>query len=102
MPKQISVSEYVKKQVVKGAAAVDASCPVAADMHVYEEGDCVYDALLNQTDMEANHNKRAAATPAAAVRRLRCCWAWSTARTCSPSGRLRLSGGTVMRTVRAN
>lgn len=46
------------KQIVKGQAAVDASCPIAADVHVYEaDDDDVYDALLNQTDIAVNANK---------------------------------------------
>ena len=46
------------QQVVKGRAAVDASCPHAAEMHVYDGGgDEVYDALLNQADIGANKNK---------------------------------------------
>ena len=47
----------VKKQVVKGRAAVDASAPNAGAFHVYEEGGDVYDALLNQTDIATNKNK---------------------------------------------
>jgi len=46
------------KQVVKGQAAVDAPCPIAADVHVYEaDDDDVYDALLNQCDIAVNANK---------------------------------------------
>ena len=46
------------KQIVKGQAAVDASCPIAADVHVYEaDDDDVYDCLLNQTDIAVNANK---------------------------------------------
>ena len=45
------------QQVVKGRAAVDASCPHADEMHVYEEGGDVYDALLNQADIGENKNK---------------------------------------------
>ncbi|KAL3933464.1 MAG: hypothetical protein SGPRY_000269, partial [Prymnesium sp.] len=45
------------KLVVKGRAAVDASCPIASDCHVYDDGARVYDALLNQTDIAQNHNK---------------------------------------------
>ena len=45
------------KLVVKGRAAVDASCPIAATCHVYDEGSSVYDALLNQTNIAANNNK---------------------------------------------
>jgi hypothetical protein len=38
--------------------AVDTSCPIAADVHVYEaDDDDVYDALLNQTDIATNANK---------------------------------------------
>jgi len=45
-------------QVVKGQAAVDASCPIAADTHVYEaDDDDVYDALLSQVDISTNANK---------------------------------------------
>jgi poly [ADP-ribose] polymerase len=46
------------KQVIKGRCAVDASCPIAADMHVLDEGgDDIFDALLNQTDISVNANK---------------------------------------------
>jgi len=45
------------QQVVKGRAAADASCPHADEMHVYYEGDDVYDALLNQADIGENKNK---------------------------------------------
>ena len=46
------------QQVVKGRAAADASCPHAAEMHVYDGGgDDVYDALLNQADIGENKNK---------------------------------------------
>ena len=45
------------QQVVKGRAAVDASCPHAAEMHVYDGGGDVHDALLNQADIGANKNK---------------------------------------------
>ena len=59
------------KQVVKGRAAVDASCPRADECHVYEERDDVYDALLNQTNIANNNNKvsRATALPSAAALR---------------------------------
>ena len=43
--------------MVKGRAAVDASCPRADECHVYEERDDVYDALLNQTNIANNNNK---------------------------------------------
>ena len=46
------------RQVVKGFAAVDASCPIAEQAHVYHEGPkAVYDALLQQTDIANNNNK---------------------------------------------
>ena len=47
----------LKKEIVKGRAAVDASCPIADECHIYEQGSEVYDALLNQTDIGANKNK---------------------------------------------
>mmetsp|Transcript_4651 Transcript_4651/g.14031 ORF Transcript_4651/g.14031 Transcript_4651/m.14031 type:complete len:538 (+) Transcript_4651:28-1641(+) len=45
--------------VVKGRAAVDSYCSMAAELHVYEaeKSDEVYDALLNQTDINKNSNK---------------------------------------------
>jgi len=46
-----------KKQVVKGRAAVDSSCPIAGGFHVYEEGNDIYDVYLNQTDLRQNRNK---------------------------------------------
>jgi poly [ADP-ribose] polymerase len=52
-----SKSGGMKKEIVKGRAAVDPSCPSADDCHVYYRGDDVYDALLNQTDIGANKNK---------------------------------------------
>jgi predicted DNA-binding WGR domain protein len=46
-----------KKQIVKGHAAVDASCPIADTFHVLEEGNDIYDVYLNQTDIGQNKNK---------------------------------------------
>lgn len=43
--------------VVKGRAAVDASCPKADECHVYEQGDDIHDVLLNQTNIGENKNK---------------------------------------------
>ncbi|XP_042856863.1 poly [ADP-ribose] polymerase 2-like isoform X2 [Penaeus japonicus] len=43
--------------VVKGRAAVDALCPIAKTSHVYEDGDDIYDCMLNQTNIEFNNNK---------------------------------------------
>jgi predicted DNA-binding WGR domain protein len=55
--KAASTGGGLKKEVVKGRAAVDSSCPHADDCHVYEKGGDVYDALLNQTDIANNKNK---------------------------------------------
>ena len=52
-----SSSGGVRTEVVKGRAAVDVSCPQADSTHIYDDGKCVYDALLNQTDIGANKNK---------------------------------------------
>lgn len=43
--------------VRKGRAAVDPDCPVAPSSHVLEDGDTIFDVLLNQTDIVNNHNK---------------------------------------------
>jgi poly [ADP-ribose] polymerase len=50
-------SDGVRTEVVKGRAAVDASCPHANACHVYDDGKNVFDALLNQTDIGQNKNK---------------------------------------------
>ena len=34
--------------VKKGRAAVDSHCPIAATSHVLEEGDDIWDCMLNQ------------------------------------------------------
>ncbi|XP_059499871.1 poly [ADP-ribose] polymerase 2 [Stegostoma tigrinum] len=48
----------VKTVVVKGKAAVDSECQEkTGKAHVYGEGECVYDALLNQTNVQFNNNK---------------------------------------------
>ena len=48
----------VRKEVVKGLAAVDPSCPVAEQCHVYTYGaKGVHDALLNQVNIGNNNNK---------------------------------------------
>uniref|UniRef100_UPI00398F8A38 poly [ADP-ribose] polymerase 2 isoform X3 n=1 Tax=Pristiophorus japonicus TaxID=55135 RepID=UPI00398F8A38 len=50
--------ETVKTVLVKGKAAVDVECRVKqGKAHVYCEGDDVYDALLNQTNLQFNNNK---------------------------------------------
>ena len=45
------------KVVVKGRAAVDVNVPGASNYRVYEEGDTVYDVMLNQTNIGNNNNK---------------------------------------------
>uniref|UniRef100_UPI00358E448D poly [ADP-ribose] polymerase 2 n=1 Tax=Myxine glutinosa TaxID=7769 RepID=UPI00358E448D len=48
----------VRTMVVKGKAPVDAECKQkVGKAHVYCEGDDVYDALLNQTNLQFNNNK---------------------------------------------
>eukprot|EP00727_Mastigamoeba_balamuthi_P014275 m51a1_g9470 hypothetical protein (661) ;mRNA; f:574726-577270 len=49
--------EVKAKVIVKGRAAVDAVSGKADTCHVYEEGDCVYDCMLNQTNIGSNNNK---------------------------------------------
>ena len=36
---------------------VDKDCPSSANYHVYDDGTCVYDAMLNQTVIKKNANK---------------------------------------------
>ncbi|XP_068248872.1 poly [ADP-ribose] polymerase 2-like isoform X2 [Palaemon carinicauda] len=43
--------------VLKGRAPVDALCPVAKTYHVLEEGDEIWDCMLNQTNIQFNNNK---------------------------------------------
>ena len=43
--------------VVKGKAAVDALCPVAAGYHVYTDASGPWDFTGNQTNIGANNNK---------------------------------------------
>ena len=51
-------SKSIRTAIVKGRAAVDSYCDVAATTHVYEgSGGEVFDALLNQTDIVKNANK---------------------------------------------
>ncbi|XP_076358409.1 poly [ADP-ribose] polymerase 2-like isoform X2 [Tachypleus tridentatus] len=50
--------EQVKTVVIKGKAPVDSECTYrAGKVHVYCEGSDVYDALLNQTNLQNNNNK---------------------------------------------
>ena len=41
----------IKKVVVKGSVPVDDACPLAGSCHVYEDGNCAWDAMLNQTNI---------------------------------------------------
>ncbi|KAJ3178167.1 Poly [ADP-ribose] polymerase 2 [Geranomyces variabilis] len=45
------------KTIKKGRAAVDHEFPLASQCHVYEDDTGVYDAMLNQTEVNANANK---------------------------------------------
>ena len=47
----------MKSVMVKGAAPVDSECPVAEAHHVYSEKSGVWDAMLNQTNIQNNNNK---------------------------------------------
>lgn len=59
VPKEeIKVEETVKTVVMKGKAPVDAECKAKlGKAHVYCEGKEVYDAMLNQTNLQFNNNK---------------------------------------------
>ncbi|XP_018018963.1 poly [ADP-ribose] polymerase 2 isoform X2 [Hyalella azteca] len=50
-------SAVERKLMKKGRAAVDASCPVAATSHVLDEGNTIWDCMLNQTNIQFNNNK---------------------------------------------
>lgn len=54
---QSKKSGVERKLVKKGRAAVDSHCPVAASSHVLEEGDDIWDCMLNQTNIQFNNNK---------------------------------------------
>merc|ERR1719357_2244755 len=47
----------MKSVMVKGLAPVDADCPVNNTHHVYSHGADVWDAMLNQTNIQNNNNK---------------------------------------------
>mmetsp|Transcript_11103 Transcript_11103/g.21432 ORF Transcript_11103/g.21432 Transcript_11103/m.21432 type:complete len:680 (-) Transcript_11103:80-2119(-) len=47
----------LQKAVVKGKAIVDAKFPQHSKFHVYQKGDEVWDAMLNQTNLGGNNNK---------------------------------------------
>lgn len=53
-----SEAEVVKTVVMKGKAPVDSECKAKlGKAHVYNEGDDVYDVMLNQTNLQFNNNK---------------------------------------------
>ncbi|KAJ3108880.1 Poly [ADP-ribose] polymerase 2 [Phlyctochytrium planicorne] len=52
-PKEVKIV----KQVKKGKAPVDEQFYDAHNYSVYQTADCVYDAMLNQTDIKNNNNK---------------------------------------------
>lgn len=58
LPKKSGEKTGVERVVVvKGRAAVDALCPIAQRCHVYEDGDDIWDCMLNQTNIQFNNNK---------------------------------------------
>ncbi|XP_032388428.1 poly [ADP-ribose] polymerase 2 isoform X1 [Etheostoma spectabile] len=59
MPKEeIKSEEVVRTVVMKGKAPVDVECKAKlGKAHVYNEGNDVYDVMLNQTNLQFNNNK---------------------------------------------
>ncbi|KAF1384101.1 hypothetical protein PFLUV_G00138780 [Perca fluviatilis] len=59
MPKEeIKSGEVVRTVVMKGKAPVDVECKAKlGKAHVYNEGNDVYDVMLNQTNLQFNNNK---------------------------------------------
>lgn len=56
-PKE-EIKEVVKTVVMKGKAPVDTECKAKlGKAHVYSEGNDIYDAMLNQTNLQFNNNK---------------------------------------------
>lgn len=53
----ISLFSLVQTVVVKGCAPVDPQCPLQTSHHVYVNGSIIYDAMLNQTNLQFNNNK---------------------------------------------
>jgi len=49
--------EVIVKELRKGRTVVDPNVPNSQDYHVLEEGDDIYDAVLNQTNIANNNNK---------------------------------------------
>ncbi|CAL8343212.1 unnamed protein product [Merluccius merluccius] len=57
-PKEAESTEVVKIVVMKGKAPVDSECKAKlGKAHVYNEGDDIYDVMLNQTNLQFNNNK---------------------------------------------
>uniref|UniRef100_UPI0037E9767C poly [ADP-ribose] polymerase 2 n=1 Tax=Semicossyphus pulcher TaxID=241346 RepID=UPI0037E9767C len=55
---KIKSEEVVKTVVMKGKAPVDTECKAKlGKAHVYNEGNDVYDVMLNQTNLQFNNNK---------------------------------------------
>jgi len=52
-----SDDEVIVKEIRKGRTVVDPNVPNSNDYHVLEEGDDIYDAILNQTNIANNNNK---------------------------------------------
>lgn len=46
-----------KTVIMKGKAPVDEACPIASTVHVYSDGEEVWDVTLNQTAIDRNNNK---------------------------------------------
>jgi len=49
--------EVIVKEIRKGRTVVDPNVPNSNDYHVFEDGDEIYDAVLNQTNIANNNNK---------------------------------------------
>jgi len=49
--------EVIVKEIRKGRTVVDPNVPNSNNYHVYEDGDEIYDAILNQTNIANNNNK---------------------------------------------
>jgi len=56
-PKPADEEEKRVKVVRKGRAAVDVNCSRGRNCHVLEEGDDIWDCMLNQTNIANNNNK---------------------------------------------
>eukprot|EP01100_Stratorugosa_tubuloviscum_P000946 TRINITY_DN120_c0_g2_i1.p1 TRINITY_DN120_c0_g2~~TRINITY_DN120_c0_g2_i1.p1 ORF type:complete len:768 (-),score=314.89 TRINITY_DN120_c0_g2_i1:36-2339(-) len=53
-----TATDFTKTKVVrKGRGIVDPKCPNHTQYSVYDDGNSVYDAMLNQTEIGKNHNK---------------------------------------------